>query len=165
MEKRRIKFNSNIIYLIIAIIVILMLILGRKGGEDIEVLEEDLGLEESAGSGFLEIETFPSGAEIFLDKDYNGKSPLTIYNILVGIHNVVIKKEGYKGFVSEVVIDAGKKTFLESSLVLTAVEEKSQVTDIIEGDVSVLAVNADITSIAKHNVRTDNHITDEKLFV
>ena len=138
MKKKGVNSNSNLIYLIIAIIVILMLILGRRGGEDIEVLEEELRLEESTGSGFLEIETMPSDADIFIDEDYNGKSPLTIYNIPAGIHNVVIKKDGYEDFVSEVNLEAGRKSFLEASLVLTTVEEKFQVTDIIEGDVGII---------------------------
>ena len=140
MKKKGVKFNNNLIYLAIVIIVILMLVFGRRGGEEIEVLEENLGLEESAGSGFLEIETFPSDAEIFLDDDYNGKSPLTIYNVPAGIHNVVIKRDGYEDFVSEVSLEAGRKAFLEASLVLTEVEEKPQVTDIIEGDAEVIGV-------------------------
>lgn len=127
------------IYLIIVIIVILMLVLGRKGGEEIEVLEENLGLEEGAGSGFLEIETMPDNAEIFLDDDYSGASPTTVYNVPAGQHNVVIKKEGYEDFVSEVSIEAGRKAFLEASLVLMPVtEEKVEIIDIIEGDVEVI---------------------------
>ncbi len=143
MERKKIKFSNNLIYLIIVVIAILMLVLG-KSGEDVDVLEENQGLEESTGSGFLDIETLPGGAEIFLDDSYNGLSPLTIYNIPAGIHNVVIKKEGYEDFVSEVSVEAGRKTFLEASLVLTktgeveiieTIEEAAEVIEIVEEEI------------------------------
>jgi hypothetical protein len=147
MKKKGVKFNTNLIYLAIVIIVILMFVFGRKGGEDVDVLEENLGLEErgssgledSAGSGILEIETFPGDAEIFVDGVYSDKSSTTLYNILVGKHSVVIKKSGYEDFTVEVSIEAGKKSFLEARLLLSAVE-KEAVTDITEGDVEVIEI-------------------------
>lgn len=162
MEKKWMKFSNNLIYLIIVIVVILMLVLGRKGGEEIEVLEEDLGLEESAGSGFLEIETVPSGAEIFLDDGYNGRSPLTIYNVPAGIHNVVIKKDGYEDFVSEVSLEAGKKTFLEASLILIKVEEDAKIVEAIEEEAEVIEV---IEEEKEDILKSDNIINVGKKFL
>ena len=136
MEKRRIKFTNNIIYLIIAVIVVLMLIFGQGKKED-EVAKEGAGaIEENVGSGFLVIETFPSGAEVFMDEAYIGKSPLDKNNVPAGAHNVVIKKEGYEDFISEASIEAGKKTSLEARLALipvkTQVEEKTAIGTIEE---------------------------------
>lgn len=129
MEKKKVKVNNYIIYFIIAVIVILMLIFGRQREEEIETEE----VEESVGSGFLEIETFPSNAEIFLDNTYSGKSPTTLYNVPVGFHNIVIKKAGYEDFIDEVGVEAGKKTFVEASLTLKdLVEEEIEVMEIVE---------------------------------
>jgi len=126
---KNLKFNSNLIYLIIVILVVLMLFLGQRRGGEVEVVEE---AEESVGSGFLEIETSPSDAEIFLDGAYSGNSPITLNNVAAGLHNVVIKKEGYEDVIKEVNVGAGRKAFLEASLVLMVVEEKEETVDIAE---------------------------------
>jgi hypothetical protein len=138
---KKIKFNSNIIYLIIVILVILMFIFGKRGGEEIEVLEEELISEESAGSGFLEVETFPDGAKIYVDRLYSGDSPTTLYNVPAGLRNIIIKKEGYEDFIGDVSIEPGKKTFLETRLVLIPVaEENVGIIDITDGSVEVIEV-------------------------
>ena len=129
MEKRKLKFNNYIFYLIIIIIVILILIFGTQRDKQTEVAEE---VEESVGSGFLEVQTFPSEAEIFIDDVYSGKSPVTLYNVPAGSHNVVIKKSGYEDFISGISIEAGKKFFLEARLTATSVVEEE--TEIIETD-------------------------------
>ncbi|MCH8003443.1 MAG: PEGA domain-containing protein [Nanoarchaeota archaeon] len=131
--KNKFKFNNNILYLIIAIIVILLLIFGRQTREKIEIIDEvSQVIEESTGSGFLEIETFPSDAEIFIDGVSSGVSPTTIYNVDAGSHNVVIKKEGYEDFTSEVNIEAGRKTYLESRLIVKVVKEEEETPDTVD---------------------------------
>jgi len=151
MKKRNIKFNINILYLIIAIIVVLMLIFGQRKEE---FIKEDIIIigEESIGSGFLEIETIPSSSEIFIDGVSRGISPITIYNVDAGPHNVIIKKEGYEDFTSEVKIDAGRKTFLESRLVLiTPIEEKLKPMELIEDGI-------DSEEIVEEEAQTDDLI-------
>jgi len=137
---KNLKFNNNLLYLIIAVIVVLMLIFAQR--REVEVVEE---VEESVGSGFLEIETFPSDAEIFMDGDYKGKSHITLNNIPSGTHNIVIKNGGYEDFVSQVTIEPGKKTFLEARLVLEQVEEKIEVRQPIEEQVEEDIVEQDGT--------------------
>ncbi|MAG72177.1 MAG: hypothetical protein CL471_18085 [Acidobacteria bacterium] len=109
------------------LLVFSLVIIGCQPKEQIEIVEE------SAGSGFLEVETFPSDAEIFVDGTYSGKSPTTLYNIPIGPSNIVIKKEGYEDFVGEVNIEAGKKAFLEGNLVLIqTLEETLEVIGVVE---------------------------------
>ena len=140
---------SKYLFLIIVVIVILMFVFGKRGGEDIEALEEELlGLGESSGSGILEIETIPNGAEIYVDGVLSGKSPDPMYNVPAGLRNVVIKNDGYEDFISEVDIGSGKKTILEITLV-PAVEEKVELIEAVEepgvmgvteGDVEVIGI-------------------------
>jgi len=145
MKKVNLKFNNNLIYLVIVVVVIIMLFLGQRRGGEVEVVEE---VEESVGSGFLEIETSPSDAEIFMDGTYRGKSPLTLNNVAAGLHNVVIKKEGYEDIVKEVNVDAGRKAFLEANLVLMAVEEKEETIDIVEEEAEVIeAVEEEVETL------------------
>ena len=110
-----------------------MLIFGKSGREDIEILEKGLGLEENAGSGFLEVETFPSNADIYVDGILKGKSPDTLYSIPAGMHNIAIKKEGYVDYDMDVNVEAGKKAFVEADLVAEVEEpEVPEVEEIIE---------------------------------
>jgi|TARA_B100001964_G_C14261006_1_gene615539 hypothetical protein len=141
MEDRKINY-SKYLFLTIAVIVILMLIFGQRSKEEIEFIGTDAstGLEDGAGSGILEIETFPNGADIHVDGLYSGKSPDPIYNVPAGLRNVIIKKDGYEDFIIEVNVKAGKKTYLEATLDLEKVEEKVEVADIIEGDVEIIGI-------------------------
>lgn len=128
MKNSKIKFNSNIIYLIIVVMVILMFVFGERK-EEITVEDIVAEAEESVGSGLLGIKTFPDDAEIFIDGVPSGKSPITIYNVDAGPHNVVIKKEGYEDFTSEAIIEAGRKAFLEANLVLIPAVEAEVISD------------------------------------
>tara|TARA_Y100000310_G_scaffold342435_1_gene445701 strand:- start:11362 stop:12147 length:786 start_codon:yes stop_codon:yes gene_type:complete len=133
----KLKSKSNLIYLAIAVIVILMLIFVRQGDDESEIIEE------SAGSGFIEIETFPGDGDIFVDGVYSGKSPITLYNIPIGLHNIVVKKEGYEDFSEEVDVEAGRKTFVEGRLVFKEVkiiEDEPQAAQIIEDDVESIGI-------------------------
>jgi len=120
------KFNKNIIFLMFII-----LISACQPKEQIEITEP----LESTGSGLLEIETFPNDAEIFVDRLNSGKSPITLNNIAAGSHNIVIKKEGYEDFTKDVIIEAGKKTFLEARLVLKQVEVTEPIEKQVEEDI------------------------------
>lgn len=161
---KKIKFNSNIIYLMIVILVILMFIFGKRGGEEIEVLEEELISEESAGSGFLEVETFPDDAEIYVDRLYSGDSPTTLYNVPAGLRNIIIKKEGYGDFISDVSIEAGKKTFLEARLVLVqAAEEDVEIIGTIEEEAEVIEVVEE--EIPAETPKADNMVNIGKGFL
>jgi|TARA_B100001964_G_C14216702_1_gene593157 hypothetical protein len=147
MKKKGTRFNNNLIYLAIVIIVILMLIFGRKGGEEIKDLEESLDLEKSMGSGFLEIETFPGDAEIFVDGVYSGKDSTTLYNIPGGKRSVVIKKSGYEDFTVEVSIEAGKKSFLEAHLILIPAEEQEEIRDVVEEKTEAIGISDEAPEI------------------
>ena len=124
---KNLKFNNNLLYLIIAVVVVLMLIFAQR--REVEVVEE---AEESVGSGFLEIETFPSDADIFVDGFFSGKSPDTLYNIPSGTHNIIIKKDGYEDFIKEVSVEAGRRAVLEARLGLIQAIEQVDVVEIIE---------------------------------
>ena len=131
---KRLKSKTGLIYLAIAVIVILRLIFGKSGREDIETLERGLGLGEKEGSGFLEVETFPGDAEIYVDGILRGKSPDTLYSIPAGMHNIAIKKEGYADYSADVNVEAGKKAFVEAELAAEIVEEQDALEEIPEAE-------------------------------
>ena len=124
--KGKIKSVSSLLYLLIVIIVILMLFLNQKKDETKETVAE-----KDTGSGFLEVGTFPSYANIYVDGILKGKSPDTLYNIPAGMHNIAIKKEGYWDYSIDVNVEAGKKAFIEADLV-EEIEVKKEVEEVIE---------------------------------
>lgn len=128
----RSKSKIRLIYLAIAVIVLLMLIFGKSSKEDIAALEKEVGLEKNTGSGFLEVETIPSDADVYVDGILKGKSPGPFYSIPVGIHNIVIKKEGYTDYSADVNVEAGKKAFIEADLLVEIKEEMPKAEEIIE---------------------------------
>ena len=119
--KDKIKSVSSSLYLLIAIIVILILFLNQPKDKTEEIIAE-----EDIGSGFLEVGTFPSYADIYIDGILKGKSPDTIYNVPAGMHNIAIKKEGYQDYSVDVNVEAGKKAFIEANLVAEVEVKKEE---------------------------------------
>lgn len=135
--KKSNKININIkFYLLIvflALIITFLVIFQYQKISKEESIEKIEIVEGSVGSGFLEIETFPSNADVFIDNIDEGKSPLNLKNVPAGSHNMIIKKEGYKDYTSEVNVKAGRKTSLEIRLVKISVfVEKIEIEEIIE---------------------------------
>ncbi len=128
VTEKGIKTNVKIIfYFLIAILVLVIIFVFIFEVQKISKEKPEI-VEESVGSGFLEIETSPSNADVFVDNIYKGKSPLTLKNIPAGSHNITIKKEDYKDYISEADIKAGRKTSLEIGLVqISVIEEKTDV--------------------------------------
>lgn len=127
-----------------------MLIFGKRGEDEIESLEKELGLGESAGSGFLEVNTFPNDADIYVDGILKGKSPDTLYNIPAGMHNIVIKKDGYVDYSVEVNVEAGKKAFVEADLVAEVKEPQvPEMEEIIDETGTIENIEEDKENIAQ----------------
>jgi len=132
------KKEYYVLIVAIVILVILILVYTKQPREQIEILEKaTITPDESVGSGFLEVETFPGDSEIFVDGVYKDKSPAILYSIPVGSHNLLIKKQGYDDFIVEVDIAAGKRTFVEIGLELEETvgvmeEEIEEVLEVIE---------------------------------
>jgi len=66
--------------------------------------------------GFLSVKSDPSGAEVYIDRNYVGTTPLENYKISPGEYEVKIKKEGYEEYSRTVSITPGEKTTLIVSL-------------------------------------------------
>jgi len=66
-------------------------------------------------SGIIKIDCNIRGAEVYLDNNLIGHTPL-IQEILVGDHTINIIKEGYNDFTSNINVKAGKKLFVQGQL-------------------------------------------------
>lgn len=81
--------------------------------------------------GFLDINSDPMKADIYIDGKHYGQTPSVINNILVGKHELMLEKEGYSYFAKNITIVKEETLFLEETL--KAGKEIKIITD-MEGD-------------------------------
>ncbi len=60
--------------------------------------------------GQLTVRSNPEGADIFLDNVYRGLTPLTLVDIPVGSHSILLQLDGYQDWQSSVSVSAGGST-------------------------------------------------------
>ncbi|MGQ9608101.1 MAG: PEGA domain-containing protein [bacterium] len=57
--------------------------------------EREIKIRLIQSKGSLAISSDPTGAEAYLDGEFKGKTPLFIYGVITGFHNIMLFKEGY----------------------------------------------------------------------
>ena len=55
-------------------------------------------------------------AVVFVDMNYNGRSPKTVYNVLIGTHNILFLKRIYFGYEIGTVVVANQTTQVHHDL-------------------------------------------------
>lgn len=65
--------------------------------------------------GTLTIDSYPKDAEVYINGEYIGNSPIS-KKLSVGTYSVEVKKEGYKDYKKDVEIKKGKETILIANL-------------------------------------------------
>jgi hypothetical protein len=78
--------------------------------------ELDILLSPKPKIGNLELITHPPDFEVFVDNEYFGTSPITIKNLLIGNHELKIKKNNAIYLVKNVEIELNETTFIEEHL-------------------------------------------------
>ncbi|MEE1020397.1 MAG: PEGA domain-containing protein [Bacteroidales bacterium] len=73
---------------------------GQTLRENIEKLQ--------AINGKLNLDSNPFEAEIYIDAKHYGQTPMQIPNLLIGEHNLQLKKEGFKDFSTKINIEENK---------------------------------------------------------
>jgi hypothetical protein len=76
--------------------------------------------ENLTWSGSLSISSKPSGASVYLDGDYKGKTPLDISKVVVGTHSIKLTKSSYAKVEKVIYVSAGKITAVDESLAIPA---------------------------------------------
>lgn len=72
--------------------------------------------EQPAGTGAVSISSNPSGANIFLDNNFIGISPLTLNSISAGSHLVSFRMEGYQDYSTDALVTAGTTSTVSAAL-------------------------------------------------
>ncbi|MBI2654532.1 PEGA domain-containing protein [Candidatus Woesearchaeota archaeon] len=64
--------------------------------------------EEFVDTGVLFVDSTPTQAQVYVNGELKGDTPLTLYNLPVGAYDTVVKKEGYGDSQKTVVVKVGK---------------------------------------------------------
>lgn len=72
--------------------------------------------------GWLEVDTYPSNARIYIDGHHYGRSPQVIERLEIGYHQVLLTKEGYEPYECNVYIKGNETKHLDIFLRQTAPE-------------------------------------------
>tara|TARA_Y100000310_G_scaffold324657_1_gene386832 strand:+ start:3122 stop:3904 length:783 start_codon:yes stop_codon:yes gene_type:complete len=114
---------------------------------------------QSTATGILEVESYPEGAQIYVDGELKESAPTTLYNIPATSHNVILRKEGFEDFQTTVIIQAGRIEEIKATL-----EEEIVIVTTTIPDVEIIIEETDegILDEPKEEVITDelNQDTD-----
>src|SRR3989338_10685686 len=101
--KMRCKSNLTKLFLLAFLIFI---IVGCAKKEENKLVSETT--QEIVDTGVIMIESSPKAAQVYVDNELKGESPLTLYNFPVGRHGILVKKEGYEDFKKTISLEVGK---------------------------------------------------------
>lgn len=72
--------------------------------------------EEFVDTGILAVESSPSGADVYVDSELKGQTPLALYNFPVGYYNVKVQKTGYFDFEKIAAVKVGLTEEIDAKL-------------------------------------------------
>jgi hypothetical protein len=61
-------------------------------------------------NGSIKVESNPSNAAVFLNTEYQGKTPLTLYNVTHGTYRIQVQKIGYEDWSERISVTSGVRT-------------------------------------------------------
>jgi hypothetical protein len=67
-------------------------------------------------NGSIRVESNPSNAAVFLNTEYQGKTPLTLYNITHGTYRVLVQKIDYQDWSERISVTSGARTDVYATL-------------------------------------------------
>jgi hypothetical protein len=73
-------------------------------------------------NGSIKVESNPSNAAVFLNTEYQGKTPSTLYNITHGTYRVLVQKIGYLDWSDRISVTSGTRTDVYATLQVEATD-------------------------------------------
>ena len=73
----------------------------------IQQIEKPEEFQEVIDTGILAVKSAPSEAQVYVDGELKGLTPLTLYNFPAGTYNIAVKKEGYSDFEKTISVKVG----------------------------------------------------------
>lgn len=75
------------------------------------------------GTGVIKIESNPSSADVYLDGEYYGKTPITVKDVEMGLHTYTLKCPGHPDYTSSMNVVAGQLCYSKYDFTNYSVEE------------------------------------------
>lgn len=69
---------------------------------------------QNSGKGTLQFSSSPSGAQVYLDKEYRGTTPSTLTNVELGNHTLEFRYQGYQSWSTDIMVASGISTYYAS---------------------------------------------------
>ena len=95
-----------LVFIIIIFIILAPLIVIYVSGKNVQ-----LGNLLAKDTGIIDIQSSPSGAEVYIDGVKNNTTPTTVRFVKQGIHNIEVSKNGFRTWKKNLFIEAGKVTY------------------------------------------------------
>lgn len=123
--------KSSTISWIIALFILVMLVSCTQKERESETEQQE---GQIVDSGILFVDSSPSSAQVYVNGELKGDTPLSLYNLPVGFYNVAVKKVGYRDFEKTIAVKVGRTEEINAELSpLSAakgiVEEKKPIED------------------------------------
>ena len=77
------------------------------------------GDQTTVDTGNLTIKSNPSKADVLLDDDYKGITPLNLKDVSKGSHNLVVKKDGYSDYSDNISVVPHQTTVISANLTIS----------------------------------------------
>jgi len=108
-------------------------------------------------TGNVSISTKPSNAGVYLDNEYKGTSPLTIEKVSPGDHQIKITKKGYRDWVKNIIVRAGKTYSVDAELqpisgFLIVDSEPPRASVFLDGEYMGVTPQKLYVSVGRHNL-------------
>ena len=71
---------------------------------------------ETITNGSIYVESNPTNAAVFLNTEYQGKTPLTLSNITRGYYRILVQKTGYQDWSNRISVSLGTRTDVYATL-------------------------------------------------
>jgi hypothetical protein len=102
---------------------------------------ETLHLHENlTGYGSLRISSYPSGANVYLDGDYKGKTPLDISKVVEGWYSIKLTRQGYKDVAQMSHVSAGMTTRVDETFLVQGAVNISTIADLMLIIIAIIVI-------------------------
>lgn len=98
-----------LVFIIIIFVILAPIIVIYVSGKNIQ-----LGERLARDTGIIDIQSSPTGSEVYIDGQKNSNTPSTIRFVKQGTHNIEVRKAGFRTWQKNLFIEAGKVTYAGS---------------------------------------------------
>jgi hypothetical protein len=97
---------------------------------------------ERNGKGTLQLTSSPSGAEVYLDGQFQGSTPCIVANVETGNHTLEYRYPGYQSWASGIIVPSGMSNFFAALKSRTDITSTHDVTGLTTPSPAVVTVRA-----------------------